>query len=243
MDRGQEGAVDLNMARRNSSGREDELVQALNEDRRRMARVDRRCNVVAEQTADLAGRGVSETCSPISTGSSLRRFTTPPRLVAELESEGDEITLRPALDQRPDWGERLSDTFGVGTEAAFALLSKLRRNISPTATASMQAINDALARVHAFAPQHLIEAELVVAALVAEHHASRQLMASESGGHLPTILERTRLAQKFMALQLHALDRMTRGRGLAVQTIRVERLVLSGPTLIKHETGGRGENE
>jgi hypothetical protein len=219
----------------NSHLKQEELTHALNEDRRRMARVDRRCHAVAEQTSDL--EFVAASVDPASTGVIRQPFLAPPRLV-EVNTEG-EIAVYPAPEQRPDWEERLSGTFGVGAEAASALLSKLRRNLTSGAPASVHALNDALARIHAFAPRNIVEAELVIAAIVAEHHATRQLMASESGGHLPTILERTRLAQKFLALQLQALDRMSRARGLSTQIIRIEKVVLTGPTLIKHDEGGR----
>ena len=118
--------------------------------------------------------------------------------------------MEPAPEHAPDWNSRLASCFGVPAEAARALLSRLRSHLSGQGTLSAHTLNNALATVHAYGPRNIIEADLVIAMVVASHEADRQLVAGQQGGHLPTILQRSRLGQKFVGIQLQALDRLLR---------------------------------
>jgi hypothetical protein len=211
-------------------------------DRRRLSEIDSQRNAVAERSAaeidaTTAEAVLDEGSSTAAHGNEVAirspRFADPPRFVISPEPIRGEFPISPAPEQRAEWRERIADCFGVEPAAARALLSRLRFHVAGHGTRSPHVLNDALALVHAYAPRNVMEAELVVAMVIASNEASRQLVSSQGGGHLPTLLERTRIGQKFLNLHLQALDRFFRIRGLGTrQTIVVQRMVVSANALV-----------
>jgi hypothetical protein len=215
-------------------------LRAWTEDWRRMNQIDRSLNLAAEVSAKEACAAIDN--PPSKEGSrnppmqrlalASRRFPDPPQFVTTTDFI-DGVDICPAPEHAADWRLRIADCFGVDPTAAFALLSRLRFHLSGPNAHSAHLLNNFLATVHAYSPRNMIEAELVVTMVIASHQADRQLMSAQGGGHLPTLLERTRLGQKFLGLHLQALDRFVRIRGLTgQQTIIVQHTAVTADTVV-----------